>query len=129
MTSRRGVAFVAVGALGFAVQIGTVWSCTVLAGVPHAVATALGVATAIVHKYEWHRRWTWRDRTGRSPGAAPFVRFVVATGALSLVGNVAIVSLLVANLPIGVVAANAGAVTACAFANFVVTDRLVFTPR
>ena len=73
---------------------------------------------------------TWRDR------ATPllrrlltrFLRFQMANGAISLVGNLLAMRLLVGALHLPVLGANLGAISACAALNFVVSDRLVFVP-
>lgn len=100
------------------------------AGVWYLAATALAVEAALVHNFLWHERMTWRDRAtpllrhllGR------FLRFQAANGAISLVGNLLVMRLLVGALHLPVLWANLGAIAACGAVNFVVSDRLVFVP-
>jgi putative flippase GtrA len=120
---RRFVRFNGVSALGCAVQLAIVAAFS-SGGVHYAVATAAGVAVAVVHNFVWHRRWTWRDRP--AAGRRGFVRFALSTGAVSLVGNLAIVAIVVEAGRVPPVAANAAAVAACGLVNFWISDRHVF---
>ena len=73
---------------------------------------------------------TWRDRAtplfrqvlGR------FLRFHLANGLISLLGNLALMRLLVGVLRVPVLWANLGAIAVCGILNFVASDRLVFVP-
>jgi putative flippase GtrA len=124
----RFLRFSGVGALGIGLQLSTVAALTSWGHVNVAVATALGVAAAVVHNFIWHRKWTWADRrTGNA--FATFCSFALANGAVSLVGNVAIVSLLALWAGLHDVAANVVAIAACGVVNYCLSDRLVFGPR
>lgn len=124
---RRWLKFHFVGALGIGVQLAALGLLTA-AGVWYLAATALAVEAALVHNFVWHERMTWRDR------AAPllrhllgrFLRFQMANGLISLLGNLLLMRLLVGALHLPVLWANLGAISACAALNFVVSDRLVF---
>ena len=126
---RRWLKFNAVGALGIGVQLAAL-SLLTAAGAGYLAATALAVETAVIHNFVWHEHVTWRDR------ATPllrrlltrFLRFQMANGAISLVGNLLAMRLLVGALHLPVLGANLGAISACAALNFLVSDRLVFVP-
>src|SRR4029077_1429569 len=47
--------FNAVGALGVAVQLASLWLLTGVAAVHYLIATPLAVSLAIVHNFVWHR--------------------------------------------------------------------------
>ncbi|MGH9492643.1 MAG: GtrA family protein [Terriglobales bacterium] len=125
---RRWLKFNFVGALGIGVQLAALAALTAL-GLGYLAATALAVEAAVVHNFLWHERMTWRDRAtplfrhllGR------FVRFQMANGAISLIGNLVVMRLLVGAVHLPVLWANLGAIASCAALNFVVSDRLVFT--
>ena len=126
-TARRFLRFNAVSAAGFALQLLTVALLTRWLAVPDVAATGAAVAAAVVHNFLWHRRWTWADRVADPAGAfAPFFRFAAANGALSILGNVVIVTVAVEAAGIDVVAANVGAVAMCGLLNYQIGDRLVF---
>ena len=125
---RRWLEFNFVGALGIGVQLAALAVLSAL-GLGYLAATALAVEAAIVHNFLWHERMTWRDRAtplfrqmlGR------FLRFQMANGLISLIGNLVLMRLLVGSVRLPVLGANLGAIAACAALNFVVSDRLVFT--
>jgi putative flippase GtrA len=124
---KRFVKFNAVGALGIGLQLTALWVLVDLLGVVYPLATALAVALAVVHNFLWHQRWTWGDR--RSDGAAAaltFVRFVGTNGAVSIVGNVGIMLVLVGIAGAPPVIANAIAIATCGLINFAMSDLLVF---
>ena len=129
--STRTLRFVAVGWLGFAVQIATLACLSTLARWPWLPATAAAVEAAIVHNYIWHARWTWRDRSAPpslAGACARFLRYNAATGLVSIAGNVVLTGLFLAALPLNAIGANLLAVAALTIANFFVADRWVF-PR
>ena len=125
---RRWLVFNAVGLIGFAVQLG-VLGLLLHAGMHYLPATALAVEAAVLHNFAWHERWTWRDRpSSGADRAGRLWRFHLLNGLVSLGGNLAIMRVLVGMLHVPALPANLVAVLACAVANYVAGDRLVFTP-
>jgi putative flippase GtrA len=122
----RFARFNGVGALGVAVQLATVGALIGWLDVDEMIATAAGVAAAVVHNFVWHYRWTWADRSRGRPFAA-LSQFALANGLVSLAGNVLIVWGLVATTPVHGVAANAVAIAVCGLVNYWVCDRIVFS--
>jgi putative flippase GtrA len=123
MTPRWG-RFLAIGLLGFLVQLGALGWLTLCAGWPWLAATLVSVELAIVHNFLWHMRWTWRDR----PGArlAGFMRFQLTNGLSSLAGNAALMTLFTGVLGMPPLPANVLAIVVMSAANFVMADRWVF---
>lgn len=126
MTSRYA-RFLTIGLFGFVLQLSTLWALTSMAHWPWLPATLASVELAVVHNYLWHACWTWRDRPGTA--AARFVRFQLANGLASIVGNAALMWLLAGVLGMPPVPANALAVAAISVANFLAADRWVFRRR
>lgn len=128
MTNRVS-AFVVVGAIGFAVQMGVLlWLSSILQW-PYPVATAVAVEIAVLHNFAWHERWTWGDRAVTDGGMARrLLRFHLGTGLTSLVGNVVVTAAAVELLHAPTLLANVCAVAATSLANFLVADRWVFGP-
>lgn len=126
---RRWLKFNFVGALGIGVQLAAL-SLLTATGVWYLAATALAVEAAVVHNFVWHERMTWRDRATplRRHLLGRFLRFQMANGAISLLGNLLVMRLLVGALHLPILWANLGAIATCAAVNFVVSDRLVFVP-
>jgi putative flippase GtrA len=119
----RASRFVAVGGLGFGVQM-LAASVLLLSGAPPLVATLLAIETAIVHNHFWHRRWAWRDRADTLPWPVTLLRTHVGSGGTSLLVGVAVVAALSGHVP--PLVAQVIAVGGCAVANFWIADRWVF---
>ena len=124
----RWLKFNLVGALGIAVQLAALAALTA-AGLGYLAATALAVEAAVLHNFLWHERMTWRDRSTPlfRQMLVRLLRFQLANGLISLLGNLALMRLLVGVLHLPVLWANLGAIAVCGVVNFMVSDRLVFT--
>ena len=125
----RWVVFNLVGVGGVAVQLAVLAGLTRLFDVPVLLATVLAVEAAVLHNFQWHQRWTWRER--RSSGAREtldrLLRFHALNGVVSLAGNVAI-TVALARAGVDPVAANLVAIVACSLINFTAGEWLVFRP-
>ena len=124
---RRAARFYAVGAGGILVQLAALAIYKQVLGMHYLLATALAVETAVLHNYAWHECWTWRDRpaTGR---LGRLLRFHAGNGIVSIAANVALMRLLVGVFGLPYLAANGLAIAVCSVVNYLVSDRLVFTP-
>jgi putative flippase GtrA len=128
MNARLGP-FVAVGTLGFLLQLSIVASLATAWQWPYLVATAVAVEAAVLHNFAWHERWTWGDRARGavfSRRLQRLARFQLGTGLASIGGNLLVTSALVELLHVPPVAANAIAVGVISAVNFIVADRWVF---
>jgi putative flippase GtrA len=85
-TGLRWLKFNLVGGIGIAVQLLILVVVKTGLGFNYLVATALAVESAVVHNFLWHERFTWPDRLAGESWAL-FVKFNLATGALSIAGN------------------------------------------
>lgn len=122
----RWCKFSLVGALGIGVQLGTL-ALLNAAGVQYLVATGLAVEAAVLHNFVWHQNFTWRERGGAILGR--LARFHLTNGAISMLGNLALMRLLVGCLGMPAVPANLVSIAVCSLANFFAADRLVFLAR
>src|SRR5262245_51358502 len=126
--SSRPMAFLAVASGGFLIQTAVVALLTHGAAVSAEVATAIGVELAVLHNFLWHERWTWSDRFDSARSRLRrFVTYQLATGAVSLAGNVVVVAAAVRAFDLDATMANVLAVVAMSVANFLIADRWVFT--
>ena len=116
-----------VGVIGFAVQMTALTLLRRICRTHYLPASAAAVELTLLHNFLWHLRFTWRDRIAKP--MAQLVRFHLSNGLVSLVGNLLVVRLLVRNLHLPLLAANAIAVLACAVANFYLGDRWAFSRR
>ena len=127
---QRFLGFNSVGALGIGVQLTTVGVLIHGAGVNAVAATVIGVTAAIAHNFVWHRHWTWSDRPiARGHVPRTFARFALSNGAVSFVGNLVLVSLLVGLTAVPPLVANMIAIAACGLINYGLADRVVFRGR
>ena len=131
MRSRMGLSrwckFNAVGLLGILVQLAALTLLTGVLHVHYLMATALAVETAVLHNFVWHEHWTWRGRKAHGIWAR-FLAFNASNGALSLVGNLVLMRVLVGWAHLHYSIANLVSIAACGLINFIVSDRLVFNP-
>lgn len=131
--ARRGIflhwlKFNAVGGLGIAVQFAVLLSLKSGFHLNYLPATALAVESAIIHNFLWHERYTWADRVQPSwqKSVPRFLRFNVTTGAVSLLGNLALMKVMVGLGHVNYLIANGVAIVLCSFANFLVSEEWVF---
>jgi putative flippase GtrA len=129
-TGSRWLKFNAVGALGVAVQLGMLALLTRLAGWNYLAATAIAVEAALVHNFVWHERYTWADQTRSAQTAGAIARrmlgFHAGNGAVSLIGNLALMAWLAGALHLPTLLANGVSIVVCSVVNFVLGDRLIF---
>jgi len=120
--------FYAVGAVGIGVQLAALAIFKSGFGLGYLAATALAVEAAILHNFLWHERWTWADRTRSLPAgrAGRLVRFHLTNGAVSILGNLALMEALAGRMHVPYLAANAIAIALCSLLNYLAADRLVF---
>jgi putative flippase GtrA len=126
--SRWGV-FNLVGILGFAVQLGALFALKSFAGLSYLKATGIAVECAVLHNFVWHESVTWKDIAAPSGRGVlgRLLRFHLANGIISILGNTAITWLLVERVRCPYLLANAMSVAACSVGNFLAGDRFVFT--
>ena len=131
VTLVRWLKFNFVGGIGIAVQFFALFLLKSVLHFDYLLATALAVETAVVHNFVWHEQFTWADRLrGRvsigSGSFARFLRFNLTTGAVSILGNLALMKVLVGFGHMQYLVANAIAIALCSVANFLVSDGWVF---
>jgi putative flippase GtrA len=123
----RWLKFNLVGAVGIGVQLAALWILSGL-GVGYMLATAVAVETAVLHNFIWHERFTWVDRADGFlwDSLGRLCRFNLTTGAVSIVGNLFLMRVLVGGIHLRPMLANLISIAACSLANFFVSDRWVF---
>jgi putative flippase GtrA len=128
-TFLRWCKFNLVGAAGMVVQLGALALFTRLAPGHYLCASAAAVELTLVHNFVWHLRYTWRDRRYESAHLAQFVRFHLSNGLVSMLGNLALMRVLVAEAHLPVLAANGLAILCCSLVNFCLGDHWAFAAR
>ena len=124
----RVLKFALVGGLGVAVQLAALAALTALK-INYLVATALSVEAAVLHNFLWHQRFTWADRASIRTynSLVALLRFHLTNGMISIVGNLLLMRLLVPEFSLPVLRANMAAIAVCFAANFLASDRWVFS--
>ena len=132
-TLMRWCKFNLVGAIGIVVQFAALFVLKSLLHWNYLAATALAVEAAVVHNFVWHEQFTWADRTrseransARKKSLLRLARFNLTTGGVSIVGNLALMKLMVGLGHMNYLLANAIAIVLCSLANFLVSETWVF---
>ena len=127
----RWLKFNAVGGIGIAVQLVVLLGLKDGFHLNYLLATALAVQAAVVHNFVWHERYTWADRSQPSwrKSLPRFVRFNLTNGAVSIVGNIGLMQMMVGVRHMNYLIANGIAIALCSVVNFLVSDGLVFEER
>ena len=124
----RWLKFNAVGALGIGVQLGVLLTLKSRFHLSYLFATALAVEAAVIHNFLWHERYTWVDRVQPSwrKSLPRLLRFNLTAGGVSIVGNLALMKLMVDFGHMNYLVANGIAIVLCSLANFLVSEQWVF---
>ena len=127
-TGRRWLKFNLVGAIGIVVQLAMLGILTSIFRLNYLPATALAVEAAVLHNFLWHERFTWTDRASvtRRQALGRLLRFNLTTGAVSILGNLLLMRLLVGQGHLPTLAANMVSIAACSLANFLASEYIVF---
>jgi len=123
-----------VGAMGMVVQLASLALFNHWAPVHYMIASAAAVEITLLHNFVWHLRYTWRDRRDGSalPAPAllvPLMRFHLSNGLVSMLGNLALMRILVVEARLPVLASNAIAILCCSMVNFGLGDHWAFATR
>ncbi len=126
--ARRWIKFNFVGAIGIGVQFAAFTLYKGMGGLNYLAATALAVETAVLHNFVWHERFTWRGipRGDWRDAALRLVKFHAGNGAVSILGNLALMRLLVGVFHLNTYLSSGLAIATCALANFAVSEYFVF---
>ena len=121
----RFLRFSAVGAGGVVVQTVSLALLLRVEGLHYLAATAAAVELSVLHNFLWHKKWTWADRPKLST-ARRLLKFNAANGAMSLIGNIALMFVFVTMLNLNPHVANLITIALCSLINFALADRFVF---
>ena len=124
----RWLKFNLVGALGIVVQMGAFALLFSALHLNYMVATGLAVETAVLHNFVWHERYTWKHlpRGTARDVAFRMARFQAGNGAISILGNLALMRLFVGSLHIHHYVASGLAIALCSLLNFAASEWFVF---
>jgi len=124
----RWLKFNTVGGMGIVVQLTALTMFRSWLKLDYLLATGLAVEIAVIHNFLWHERFTWVDRPAahRVQSLVRFVKFNASNGAVSILGNLVMIRLLVGQMKLNYVVSNLLAIGVCSTVNFLLGDRFVF---
>jgi len=124
----RWIKFNSVGGIGIIVQLAALAVFRSWLKLDYLLATGLAVEMAVIHNFFWHERFTWADRPAArlTHSLLRLAKFNASNGAVSIVGNLLLMRLLVGKLKFNYVLSNCFAIVICSLLNFLLGDRFVF---
>lgn len=118
-----------VGAIGMAVQLGTLALFNRWWHGQYLWASAAAVELTLLHNFVWHLHYTWRDRRSRSAIFAQLLRFHLSNGTVSMLGNLALMRVLIHEAHAPLLIANFIAILCCSIVNFCLGNEWVFPAK
>jgi len=118
-----------VGAMGMVVQLGALALFNWMAPGHYLYASAAALEITLLHNFVWHLHYTWRDRREDSALLAQLVRFHLSNGLVSMLGNLALMRVLVQEAHLQVLAANGIAILCCSLVNFCLGNNWAFAKK
>ena len=118
-----------VGAMGMAVQLGALALFDRWTAGRYLYATAAAIELALLHNFAWHLHYTWRDRRDSSALAIQFIRFHLSNGLVSMLGNLALMRILVHEARVPLLASNMIAILCCSVVNFCLGNNWAFAAK
>jgi len=96
------------------------------AGRHYLVASAAAIEITLLHNFVWHQHYTWRDRRDETTGLSQLLRFHLSNGLVSMVGNLAVMRILIHEGHAPLLISNCIAIVCCSFVNFYLGNDWVF---
>lgn len=118
-----------VGSMGMVVQLCALALLNRWTAGHYLFASAVAIEITLLHNFLGHLHYTWRDRRDRSALLAQLVRFHLSNGLVSMVGNLALMRILVQQAHLPLLVSNSIAILCCSIVNFCLGDRWSFAPR
>ncbi len=115
-----------VGAIGMVVQLAVLALFNLWSHGHYLCASAGAVEITLLHNFVWHLHYTWRDRRNRSALLAQLLRFHLSNGLVSMLGNLALMRLLVHDAHLPLLVSNVIAILCCSVVNFCLGNEWVF---
>jgi len=115
-----------VGVAGLVFQLAALALFNRLAAGHYLYASAAAIELTLLHNFVGHLHFTWRDRRDYSSLLAQLTRFHLSNGSVSMLGNLAIMRILVHHARLPVLASNCAAILCCSTLNYVLANQWVF---
>jgi putative flippase GtrA len=118
-----------VGAMGMVLQLAALAVLDRYAEGHYLYATAAAVELTLIHNFVWHLHYTWRDRRDAAALPTQFIRFHLSNGMVSMLGNLALMPILVHDARMPLLVSNSIAILGCSIVNFCLGDSWAFAVR
>ena len=118
-----------VGAAGMVVQLAALALFNRCAAGHYLVASAAALELTLLHNFIAHLHYTWRDRRNNSALLSQLLRFHLSNGLVSMLGNLALMRLLVGAAHLPLLASNSIAILCCSIVNFCLGNSWAFAIR
>jgi putative flippase GtrA len=115
-----------VGTMGMVLQLVSLALINRWTGGHYLCASAAAIELALLHNFVWHLHYTWRDRRNDSALLSQLLRFHLSNGLVSMLGNLALMRILVHEAHLPVLASNSIAILSCSILNFCLGDLWAF---
>ena len=122
----RYAKFNLVGAIGMAVQLTALALFNRILRGHYLYASAAALELTLLHNFTWHLYYTWRDRRDAATPLRQLVRFHLSSGLVSMLGNLALMRLLVHEVRLPLLLSNLIAIVCCSIANFCLGNNWAF---
>ena len=107
-----------VGAMGMGLQLASLALFNHWTAGHYLYAAAAAVELTVLHNFVWHVHYTWRDRRVSDTRLCQLARFHLSNGLVSMLGNLALMRLLVHEARLPLLVSNVIAILCCSVANF-----------
>ena len=122
----RWLKFNLVGAVGMVVQLGALALLNRWWVGHYLYAAAAAVEITLLHNFVWHLRYTWKDRGDGSAILGRLLRFHLLNGLVSMLGNLALMRVLVQAAQVPLLISSIIAILCCSIVNFCLGNEWVF---
>ena len=118
-----------VGTAGMVVQLVALALFNRCASGHYLLASAAALKLTLLHNFIAHLNYTWRDRRNNSALLSQLLRFHLSNGLVSMLGNLALMRLLVGAAHLPLLAANFIAILCCPILNYCLGNSWAFAIR
>jgi putative flippase GtrA len=115
-----------VGAAGMVVQLAALALFNRWSGGHYLFSSGAAVELTLLHNFVWHLHYTWRDRRDSSAIFSRLWRFHLSNGLVSMVGNLALMRVMVHEAHLPLLVSNVIAILCCSLVNFYLGNDWVF---
>jgi putative flippase GtrA len=115
-----------VGAMGMGLQLALLALFKRWTAGNYLYASAAAIELTLLHNFVWHLHYTWRDRCVSDTRLCQLARFHLSNGLVSMLGNLALMWLLVHRARLPLLASNVIAILCCSVVNFFLGNKWAF---